>query len=126
MKKDEPFRSQSHTELTHRSVLMFTVLMLSLFALAGAVTSYIAWSLDSQAVTSGEQALRNAIDARKKSTVATLMDYARWDENFTHLYPAVDTKWAREEDKLAARCCRNMGLTPSWLSTARKIPVMPF
>jgi len=110
MKKDEPFRSQSHTELTHRSVLMFTVLMLSLFALAGAVTSYIAWSLDSQAVTSGEQALRNAIDARKKSTVATLMDYARWDENFTHLYPAVDTKWAREEDKLAGSLLSQYGL----------------
>ena len=110
MKKDEPFRSQSHTELTRRSVLMFTVLMLSLFALAGAVTSYIAWSLDNKAITSGEQALRNAIDTRKKSTVATLMDYARWEENFMHLYPAVDTKWAREEDKLAGSLLSQYGL----------------
>jgi diguanylate cyclase (GGDEF)-like protein/PAS domain S-box-containing protein len=110
MNKDESFRSQTHTELTQRSVLIFTVLMLSMFALAGAVTSYIAWSLNTQAVTQAEQAIRSTLDARKKSTAATLLDYASWDENYVHIYPAVDMAWAHGKDKLAGSLLSQFGL----------------
>lgn len=96
----QPLGSVSNSSATRRALLFISALLLLLFIVASAVLVQIALQQNTRATERSLFYVEKATQARQKSILATIGDYAFWGEAYQHLHAKVDTEWAYTRQNL--------------------------
>ena len=84
----------SNSAVTRKALLFISALLLVLFVVASVALVHIAAQQNDQAIKQSLFYAEKAIQARQKSILAIVSDYAFWGEAYRHLHVQVDTDWA--------------------------------
>ncbi|WP_106477821.1 bifunctional diguanylate cyclase/phosphodiesterase [Phytohalomonas tamaricis] len=98
--KDKPL--SSYAEVTRRSVIGFTALVLCLFLIASTALVYIARTINERQIAHSEADARKVMEIRQKTTGITLTDYAFWNDAYLNTKDRIDTNWAYENDNIGS------------------------
>ncbi|WP_415753239.1 EAL domain-containing protein [Pseudomonas leptonychotis] len=90
----------SNSSVTRKALLFISALLLVLFVVASVALVQIAAQQNDQAIKQSLFYAEKAIQARQKSILAVVSDYAFWGEAYRHLHVQVDTDWAYTRQNL--------------------------
>jgi diguanylate cyclase (GGDEF)-like protein/PAS domain S-box-containing protein len=99
----ESFRAldaHSNSSATRKTLLFISALLVALFVVASVALVQIASEQNKQAIKQSLFYVEKATQARQKSILATINDYAFWGEAYRHLHAQVDTDWAYTRQNL--------------------------
>jgi diguanylate cyclase (GGDEF)-like protein/PAS domain S-box-containing protein len=83
-----------NSSTTRRALLLISALLLVLFVVASAALVQIALRQNTQALEQSHFYVEKATEARQKSILAIIGDYAFWGDAYHHLHATVDLDWA--------------------------------
>nr|WP_298140226.1 EAL domain-containing protein [uncultured Pseudomonas sp.] len=95
-----PLNANSNSTATRKTLLFISALLLALFVIASAVLVQIALQQNRHAEVQGRFYVEKATQARKKTILATVSDYAFWGEAYRNLHIRVDPEWAYTRQNL--------------------------
>ncbi|HEX5844663.1 MAG TPA: CHASE4 domain-containing protein, partial [Pseudomonas sp.] len=95
-----PGKAVATSSVTRRALLFMAALLLLLFVVASVGLVQIALQQNTRATQQSLFYADKAIQARQKSIVATLSDYAYWGEAYRNLHITVDHEWAYTRQNL--------------------------
>ncbi|MHA6494296.1 bifunctional diguanylate cyclase/phosphodiesterase [Pseudomonas borbori] len=95
-----PTRAASNSTSTRKALLFIAALLLVLFVVASAALVQIALRQNTRAVEQSLFYAEKATQAREKTMLATISDYAYWGDAYRHLHAKVDTEWAYTRQNL--------------------------
>ncbi|MFZ3207157.1 MAG: EAL domain-containing protein [Pseudomonas sp.] len=96
----QPTIGVANSRVTRRALLLISALLLVLFVVASAALLQIALQQNTRALEQSLFYVEKATQARQKSILATISDYAFWGEAYRNLHAAVDLEWAYTRQNL--------------------------
>ena len=96
----EPHRPLNALAKSRKPLLFISALLLVLFIVASAALVQIALQQNTQAAARTLFFVEKATQARQKSILATISDYAFWGEAYRNLHAQVDHEWAYTRQNL--------------------------
>ena len=90
----QPTSGVANSSATRRALLRISALLLVLFVVASAALVQIALQQNTRALEQGRFYVAKAAQAREKSILATISDYAFWGDAYRNLHARVDLEWA--------------------------------
>lgn len=95
-----PVKAVANSSSTRHALLFIAALLLVLFAVASVALVQIALQQNTRATQQSLFYVEKATQARGKSLLATLSDYAYWGEAYRNLHAKVDPEWAYTRQNL--------------------------
>lgn len=96
----QPTIGVANSSATRRALLLISALLLVLFVVASAVLVQIALRQNTRALEQSRFYVEKATQARQKSILATVSDYAFWGDAYRNLHASVDLEWAYTRQNL--------------------------
>ncbi|MDP3814750.1 EAL domain-containing protein [Pseudomonas sp.] len=96
----QPINAVATSSSTRHALLFIAALLLVLFAVASVALVQIALQQNTRATQQSLFYVEKATQAREKSILATLSDYAYWGEAYRNLHAKVDSEWAYTRQNL--------------------------
>ncbi|WP_324733616.1 bifunctional diguanylate cyclase/phosphodiesterase [Pseudomonas paeninsulae] len=90
----QPAIGVANSSATRRALLLLSALLLVLFVVASAALVQIALQQNTRALEQGRFYVEKATQARQKSMLTIISDYAFWGDAYQNLHTAVDLEWA--------------------------------
>lgn len=90
----QPAIGAANSSATRRALLLISALLLVLFVVASAALVQIALQQNTRALEQGRFYVAKATQAREKSILAIISDYAFWGDAYRNLHARVDLEWA--------------------------------